>query len=77
MPKLSDTMVKIKAVKDKILNGYDKLVRPTKEGANTTDVITGLMPRQILEVVSYGIKSSPSFFIYTADSTVTKKLTIQ
>lgn len=49
-PKLSETMIKMKAVKDRILNGYDKAIRPTKEGSNTTEVKTGLMPRQILEV---------------------------
>ena len=55
-------MKKMKDVKDRILNGYDKLIRPTREGSNTTEVETGLMPRQILEVVSHGIKASVHFF---------------
>uniref|UniRef100_A0A061QLQ4 Putative nicotinic ACh receptor alpha-subunit n=1 Tax=Cupiennius salei TaxID=6928 RepID=A0A061QLQ4_CUPSA len=49
-PKLSETMTKMKTVKDRILNGYDKAVRPTREGSNTTEVRTGLIPKQILDV---------------------------
>nr|ALE66016.1 nicotinic acetylcholine receptor non-alpha subunit variant b [Cupiennius salei] len=63
-PKLSETMTKMKAVKDRIFNGYDKTIRPTREGSNTTEVSTGLMPRQILDVdEEKGIFALDSYFV--------------
>ncbi|KFM70300.1 hypothetical protein X975_11247, partial [Stegodyphus mimosarum] len=40
-----EIMDQIKAVKDKILKNYDRTVRPTFNGSNTTEVESRFIPR--------------------------------